>query len=252
MVSATDFTEADQQIIKEVTALAHQRLRGRTAQVTAAVQDFENNADAHISDQLQGLTGNAQFTFGTVVDSLLGIVGSVLVPEVAVGKAILDEAKNLFITGLKEAVVGAEQNGSDAVERLNHAIKALSYQISNREGVANAHLETLLEDVVLNNFDQYGEPQHNEHWIAWVCDQMGFTDASRDLVYDPVRQWLEYEFIGLLTTVRGELLLAHGHDSSQIHPRQWGLEAQRAEREQYEQHKGPEREQAWEDPYKLH
>jgi hypothetical protein len=247
--NAGDFTEADQEVISKVVHLAQERVRGRTAQVTAAVVDFENNSKKHIEDHLRGLTGNAQFTFGTVVDSLLNVVGSVLVPEVEIGKAILEQAKEMFMQGLKEAVVGAEHHGANAVERLNSAVAALSYEISNREGIANANLYGQVEQIVLAHFDDWGEPQHTDEWIAWVCDQMGFRDSTRAEIYDPIRQWLEYEFVGLLAQVQAELEQDQGytsaHDSGS--PQQWSTEARLDEQRRYTR----DGEQAWEDTYKM-
>lgn len=88
---------------------------------------------------------------------------------------------------------------------------------------------------------------------------MGFTLPTRDLVYDPVRQWLEYEFIGILTKVRGDLLLAKGQDSDWVHPGLWESEARRDEATAYEHasadadpvQRERDRLQAWDDAYKL-
>lgn len=249
MSSISDFTQADQEIIHKISDKAHERVKGRTAQVTAAVVDFENNSHKHIDDHLRGLTGNAHVTFGTVVDTLLNIVGSVLVPEVEVGKVVLDQAKDLFMHGLKEAVVGAENQGSNAVDRLNKAVAALSYEISNREGIANATLYDQVNQVVMDHFDEWGEPQHDDQWIESVCDRMGFTDPTRANIYDPVRQWLEYEFIGVLAQVQGELTQDQGYTTAQESgsPQQWSTEARLSEDRLYNK----EGEKAWEDAYKM-
>ncbi|MDT4941051.1 MAG: hypothetical protein QOJ34_1140 [Pseudonocardiales bacterium] len=249
MNSISEFTEADQEIIHKIKKLAQDRVLGRTAQVTGATFDFAQDSKRHIGDHLRGLTGNGQFTFGTVVDTLMNVLGAVLIPEVEIGKAVFDQAKDIFMHGLKEAVVTAESQGTNAVERLNSAVAALSYEISNREGVANAALYKEVEQVVVDHFDEWGEPRHDDQWIEWVCDQMGFTAATREHIYDPLRQWLEHEFIGLLVQVQAELTQAAGytsaHDSGS--PEQWASQARMNEERLYHQ----EGERAWEDAYKM-
>jgi hypothetical protein len=249
MSSLDDFTGTDQKIIKALVKEAHDRVQKRTSQVTAAVVDFQNDSKRHIADHLRGLTGNAPFTFATVLDTLMNVVGSVLVPEVEVGKIVFEQARDMFMHGLKEAVIGAEQQGDNAVERLNSGVAALSYQISYREGVANAELEKHVEQLVMDTFDQWGEPQDNDAWIAQTCDRMGFVIPSREHIYDPIRQWLEYEFVGLLAQVQAELTQAAGytsaHDSGS--PQQWSTEARLDEQRRYNK----DGEAAWEDAYKM-
>jgi hypothetical protein len=249
MSVATDFTAEDQEIIKRVQDEAHNRVAHRLSQVTDAVTEFHLNSGKHIDDHLRGLTGDAQFSFGTVVDSMIHIVASVLIPEVEVGKAIMDQAKEMMVTGLKDAIAGAEAGGKHAIDRLHKAVDALSYQISYREGQAIALVQHQVDQVVIDHFDDWGNPEHTDTWRDWMCDQLGFHVATRENVYDPVRQWLEYEFIGLLVQVQGELTQAAGytnaHDSGS--PEQWSTRARLDEQRLYNK----EGEAAWEDAYKM-
>jgi hypothetical protein len=238
----------DTNAIKKIADMATTRTELRTGLVTEAVVDFKTGATAHINDHLRGLTGDKEINCGPLVDGLVSTISWALFPEENLAKIAFETAASLLSDGLTEAI-SSKATGENAVARLHAAVDALAHEISVREGRAIAALKTQIPDIVADALSQYDSPSTDDAWAMQMCDWIGFTQPTREAIYDPIRQRLEYDFVGVLAEVQAELTQEHSYTSAQESgsPQQWSTEARLEEQRLYNQ----EGEQAWDDAYKM-
>jgi len=240
--------------IAKLTEMATTHLNLRTGELTQAVLDFKTGTTAHINDHLHGLTGkDAQFSWGPLVDGLIATIGLSLFPAEAAGaelaKIAYETAAKMIAEGLSEAVHAAQEHATDPVARLQASVDALAHEISVREGRALAHVQEQIPTMVADALSEYENPPTDDAWLTQMCDWLGFPQPTRGTIYHPIRQQLEYDFVGILAQVQAELEqekgLADAHDTGS--PEQWSTEARLDEQRLYHQ----EGEQAWDDAYKM-
>lgn len=246
---------ASRNAVVKLTEMATTHLNLRTGELTQAVLDFKTGTTAHINDHLHGLTGkDAQFSWGPLVDGLIATIGLSLFPAEAAGlelaKIAYEAAAKTIAEGLGEAVHAAQEHAdADPVARLQASVDALAHEISVREGRALAQVQEQIPTMAADALSNFENASTDEAWLLQICDWMGFPQPTRGAIYHPIRQQLEYDFVGILAQVQAEVEQAKGlvdaHDTGS--PEQWSTEARLNEQRLYHQ----EGEQAWDDAYKM-
>ena len=138
---------------------------------------------------------------------------------------------------------------SHAVDRMHNEVATLSNLVRVRATGLTDQVTQQLASAVDQALTQVESVENSPEYLGLLCDWMGFTEPTRQNTIDPVRQRLEYEFIGVWAQVKAELLRENGRtglDDSQMNPQIWAGEAERYERELYRK----EGEEAWQDAYK--
>jgi len=237
-----------------ITALhiekAERRVGERVGYLLFAVDEFASHAGAHIDDHLKGFTGDAEFMFGPVVDGLISAVGTVLFPEAEFAKIAFEAASKIIVDGLKDAVESQRSHEPSATAKLHSAVETLASQVRVREIHAIEEAKKHVPAAVQAGVAQIPEFSSDPAWIEQTCDWLGFPEPDQHSIAAPVRQWLEYEFVGLLARVQAEVEREHGVpglDDSDLNPDRWEHDARQYEQDLYRK----EGEQAWDDAYKM-
>lgn len=235
-------------ITHDIIETCQRRAGERITYMLAAVSQFQDRSVAHIDDHLKGYTEDVPYLFGPVVDGFISGVATVLFPEGEFGKIAFEAASKMLAEGLKEAVEGQGQ-GDSAKDRLHAHVAALAAEVRQREVHALDTAKQHVPEAVKAGLAQIPEVSSNPDWIEQTCVWLGFPEPDHTIA-DPVRQWLEYEFVGLLARVQAEVEQKHGVpglDDDDLNPDRYESEARRYERELYRK----EGEQAWDDAYKM-
>jgi hypothetical protein len=248
--------DTKQQVRTPLISEAKGRIRARLAFVLSAVDDFADASVHHIDDHLKDYEHeDAAFGFGPVVDGMITAVGTVLFPEGEFAKIVFEAASKIMVEGLEHAVEAGRTDVKGAKAKLHDAVRAFSVEMRRREMHANDELMAHIEHTCDLALAQVEDVSHSEEWITAMCDWMGITEPSQATIYDPIRQWLEYEFVGLLARVQAEVAKEHGIpgiSSNEISPNAWEHDARVDEQNRYNHaHSQGEREEAWEETYKM-
>lgn len=237
-------------ILSMMTETATRRYGEQLVWVINAVDQFKDHSKPHIEQHLAHLHQNTDIQFMPLIEGFIsGITMAIeaAAPEAAAAKWLWETSAHFLVENLDAQLEHETSPLASAREKLENGVIAMAAKIREREAhtISNgkSHIAKIVEDGVAH-FESLSD---DHDWIDQTLAYLGFPEPDEATISYPIRQQLEYEFVGLLYRVATELEKDEHPDWDFLNPDEAEKAGQDHERKLYHD----EGTRAWDDAYRL-